>query len=125
MYYDGDENFHTAGINSIKDLFINDLTIPLRLIQYTEKYKKAHKLYTDNKDNIKTIISHSLGSAIAHHIIIENEQLNGRLYSTPALAIPHDRIAYVSHYGDPIAMFNVDQQNTKLYLGNPHTYTGY
>ena len=25
MYYDGDEKFHTAGINSIKDLFINDL----------------------------------------------------------------------------------------------------
>ena len=49
MYYDGDENFHTAGINSIKDLFINDLTIPLRFIRYTERYTKAHQLFTDNK----------------------------------------------------------------------------
>ena len=125
MYDDGDGKLYIAGTNPITYLFINDLTIPLRLIRYTERYKKPHKLYTDNKDNIKPIISHSLGSAIAHHIIVENEQLNGRLYSTPALAIPHDRIAYFSHYGDPIAMFNVDKQNTKLYLGNPHTYTSY
>ena len=126
LYYDGNENLYIAGTNSIKDLVINDLTIPFRgLIQYTDRYKKAHQLYTDNKDKIKTIISHSLGSVLAHHIIVENEELKGRLYSTPSLAIPHDRITYFSHYGDPIAMFNLDRTNRKLYLGNPHTYTGY
>ena len=108
MYYDGDENFHTAGINSIKDLFINDLTIPLRFIRHTERYTKAQQLFTDNKNTINTIISHSLGSVIAPHIIVDHEQLNGRLYSTPSLAIPHDRITYCSHYGDPIAMFKLD-----------------
>jgi hypothetical protein len=108
MYYDGDENFHTAGINSIKDLFINDLTIPLRFIRHTERYTKAQQLFTDNKNTINTSISHSLGSVIAPHIIVDHEQLNGRLYSTPSLAIPHDRITYCSHYGDPIAMFKLD-----------------
>ena len=41
------------------------------------------------------------------------------------LAIPHERRTYCSHYGDPIAMFNLDRQRRTLYLGNPHTYTGY
>jgi hypothetical protein len=53
------------------------------------------------------------------------EQLKGRLFATPSLARPHDRIEYVSHYGDPIAMFNLDRRTRKLYLGNPHTCTGY
>ena len=37
---------------------------------------------------------HSLGSVISHHIIVDKEQPNGRLYSTPSLAIPHTGIAY-------------------------------
>ena len=109
IYDDGDGKLYIAGINSIKDLFINDLTIPLRFIRHTERYTKAHQLFTDNKYNINTIISHSLGSVITPHIIVDHEQLNGRLYSTPSLAIPHDRITYCSHYGDPIAMFNLDR----------------
>jgi predicted alpha/beta superfamily hydrolase len=107
-------------------MFINDLTIPFRgLIQYTDRYKQAQELYNTNKDKIQTIVSHSLGSVIGYHLILENEQLNGRLYSSPSLAIPHARIEYFSHYGDPIAMFNLDRRNRRLYLGNPHTYTGY
>ena len=37
---------------------------------------------------------HSLGSVLSHHIIVDHEQPNGRLYSTPSLAIPHTGIAY-------------------------------
>ena len=70
-------------------------------------------------------MSHSLGSVISHHIILDNEQLKGRLYSTPSLAIPHERISCVSQYADPIAMFNLDIRTRRLYLGNPHTCTGY
>ena len=126
LYYDCDEKLYIAGTNSIKDLFINDLTIPFRgLIQYTDRYARANQLYTTRKDKIKTIVSHSLGSVIAQHIVLENEQLKGRLYSTQSLAIPHERIKYFSHYGDPIAMFNLDRRNRRLYFGNPHTYTGY
>ena len=95
LYYDGNEKLYIAGTNSIKDFFSNDLSIPLRLIQYTDRYNQAHQLYTANKDKIKTIVSHSLGSVIAHHIILENEQLMGRLYSTPSLAIPHERIEHL------------------------------
>ena len=89
---------YIAGTNSIKDLVINDLTIPLRLIQYADRYKQAHQLFNDNKDHIRTSVSHSLGSVIAHHIILENKQLNGRLYPTPSLPIPHERIKYVSQW---------------------------
>ena len=106
-------------------VLINDSEIPLRLIHYTYRYNKARQVYTDNKSKFQTLISHSLGSVIAHHIIVEHEQLKGRLYSTPSLAIPHDRKTDFSHYGDPIAMFNLDTTNRTLYLGNPHTYTGY
>ena len=126
IYYAGDENKYIAGTNSIKDLFINDLTIPFRgWIQYTDRYDRAHQIYTATKDKIKTIVSHSLGSVIAHHKILANEQLKGRLYSTPSWAIPHERIEYFSHSGDPIAMFKLHRRNRKLYLGNPHTYPGY
>ena len=125
LRYDGNQKIYTAGTNSLKDFVINDLTIPLRVLRYTERYKQAHHVFTNNKDNIKTAISHSLGSVIAHHIIVDNKQLNGRLYSTPSLAIPHDRRKYCSHHGDPIAMFKLDRTIRKLYLGNPHTYTGY
>jgi hypothetical protein len=107
-------------------MFINDLNIPFRgLIQYTDRYEQAQELYTDTKHKIKTIVSHSLGSVISYHIILENEQLNGRLYSSPSLAIPHESIEYFSNYGDPKAMFNLDRRNRRLYLVNPHTYTGY
>jgi hypothetical protein len=71
---------------------LNELTLPFRLIQYTDRYNQAHQLLDSSKDKITTIISHWLGSAIAHHLIVENEQLNGRLYSTPSLARPHERI---------------------------------
>ena len=97
----------------------------MRLIQYTDRYNQARQLYTANKDKINTIVSHSLGSVIAHHILLDNEQLNGRLYSTPSLAILHERIEYFSHCGDPIAMLNLYKRNRTLYLCNPHTYTGY
>jgi hypothetical protein len=100
--------------NYIQDLVINDLTIPLILIQYTDNYKQAHQLFDNNKDKIRNIVSHSLWSVIAHHLILENKQLNGRLYSTPSLARPRESIKHVSHYGDPIAMFNLDRQNRKL-----------
>jgi hypothetical protein len=92
IYYDGNKNFHIAGTNSIKDLVINDSTIPLRLIQYPGRYKQAHQLLDSFKHKIRTIVSHSLGSVIAHHRILESEQLNGRSYSTPSLASPHERI---------------------------------
>ena len=59
-----------AGTNSIKDLFVNDLNIPFRgSIQYTDRHNRAHQLYTAHKDKIKTIVSHSLGSVIAHHTL--------------------------------------------------------
>ena len=108
------------------DLDINDLNIPFRgLTHYTDRYARAHQLYTTHIDNIKTLVSHSLGSVIVHNLILENVQLKGRLYSTPYLAIPHARIEYFSHYGDPIAMFKFDRRHRRLCLGNPHTHTGY
>ena len=94
-------------------------------MQYTDRYKQAYQFLIDTKNQIKTIVSHSLGSVVAHHIILENEQLSCRFYSTPSLAIPHEKLEYVSHYGDPISMFNSDRQHRNLYSSNPHTYTGY
>ena len=57
IYSDGDGQLYIAGTTSIKDLVNNDLTIPIILIRYTERYNQAHQRYTDNKDNIKTSIS--------------------------------------------------------------------
>ena len=124
LYYDGDGKLYIAVTSSLKVLLVDDLTIPSRLIRNAERYKRAPQLVTDNTDNTKTIISHSLGAVIGHHILVDNEQLDGRLYSTPSLAIPHDSITYVPHSGDPIAMFNLDSTHRKFYLGNPHAYTG-
>jgi hypothetical protein len=121
IYYDGNQK-NIAGIKCIKDLVINDLTIPLILIHYTDRYKQAHQLFDSTKDKIIIITSHSLGSVIAHHPILDNEQLTGRLYSTPSLARHHERIEVVSQHGDPIAMLNLDRRTRQLYLGNPHTY---
>ena len=41
LYYDGNEKLYIAGTSSIQDLIINDLTIPLRLTQYTDRYKTS------------------------------------------------------------------------------------
>ena len=119
---DGNGQLYIAGTTSIKDLVNNDLTIRLILVRYTERYNQARQRYTDNKDTIQTSIYHSFGSVIWHHILEEHEQLNGRLYSTPSLAIPHDRTTCFSHYDNPIARCTLDTQARKLYLGN---YTGY
>jgi hypothetical protein len=107
--YDGNQKIYITGTNSIKDLVINDLTLPLGVIHYTDRYKQSYQMFDSSKDKVITMISHSLVSSIAHHIILENEHLNGRLYSTPSLAIPHDRIEYFSNYGGPIAIFNLDR----------------
>jgi hypothetical protein len=114
FFYDGNKKIYIAGTNYIKDLVIHDLTLPLGLIQYTDRYKQAQQLYDNNKDKIDTIVSHSLGSIIAHHLILDNEQLKGRLYATQSLARPHDLKQYFSHYGDPIAMFNLYRTHRKL-----------
>ena len=123
--YDGNQTLYIAGANSTKYLFINDLTIPLRFIHYTYRYIQAPQLFTENKNNNNARVYHSLGSVIAHHIILDDTHLNGCLYSTPSLAIPHDRIKYLSHHGDPIAMMNLGRRRRTLYLGSPHTHTGY
>ena len=60
------------------------------------------------------MIYHSLGSVISHHIIVSNKQLNGRFYSTPSLAIPHDRVEYCSQHGEPIAMFDLYRTSITL-----------
>ena len=61
---------YIAGTNSIKDLFINDLTVPfIELVQYTDRYGNANQLYIAHQRKMKTIVSHSLGSVIAHRII--------------------------------------------------------
>ena len=51
IYYDGNEQLCIAGTTSIKDLFINDLTIPLRLIQYTDRYQQANQTFDDSNNN--------------------------------------------------------------------------
>jgi hypothetical protein len=93
---------------------LTELTLPLILIHYTARYNQAHQLFYNNKDTMQTIISDCLGSAKAHHRIVENEQLSGRLYSTPSLARPHERINYFSQYGDPIAVFKLHRQHRTM-----------
>ena len=43
LHYDGNDNLFLAGTNSIQDLLINGLTIPLILIQYTDIYVYINK----------------------------------------------------------------------------------
>jgi len=102
---------------------MTDLTIPLNVLSLTPRYKQAEqliKLY-----NPKTLVGHSLAGRIFNDIGKINKLLNVRTYGAPIISAPWSSSTNrQSHYGDPIALFDLGARREGL-MTNPHSYHGY
>lgn len=113
-----------SGTHSVGDVF-TDLTIPFHLLPYTQRYIDADNILKKNK-YIDTIVSHSLGSAIAAILIQEPQIKQGRSYGAPTV-FAHKKLKSFRHYGDPVSISNrvAGDSETNLFIGNPHSYEGF
>jgi hypothetical protein len=102
---------------------MTDLTIPLNVLSLTPRYKQAEQLI--NLYNPKNLVGHSLAGRIFNDIGETNKSLNVRTYGAPILSMPWSSSSNrQSHYGDPIALFDLGAHREGL-MGNPHSYHGY
>ena len=116
---------YIAGTSKASDI-ITDLTIPIKNLNKTERYKISENILKNNP-NIKTIVGHSLGGSIASTLVEKYyshpREIKARVYGA-ATEKKLKNIKYFRHRFDPVSMFNVDPINT-LYFGNPHSYEGF
>jgi len=120
---------YIAGTSKPSDL-ITDLTIPIKNLNKTERYKISEKLLEQNPD-VDTIIGHSLGGAIASTLIEKyyshpTRKVQARVYGS-ATEKHLKNIKYYRHKFDPVSIFNVNPDvNTFYFKGfNPHSYEGF
>jgi len=114
-----------SGTHSIKDV-LTDLTIPFGMLGYTERFKQAELVLKKN-ENIDTIVSHSLGSAIAHKLADMGQIKTVRAYGSPTL-YKHKKILHLRHYGDPVSVstrWGDSNEINTMYAGNVHSYDGF
>jgi hypothetical protein len=114
---------HPNKFNTTSD-YVTDLAIPFSDLSHTNRAIQANNIYNLHKNNITTIVSHSLGSSISETILMNNKSLKGVLYSSPTGRIKRPNVKYRSHYFDPVTTFN-NKTEQSLYFGNPHSYSGY
>lgn len=105
---------------------MTDLTIPIGMLPYTQRYISARRVLLNNP-GIDTIIGHSLGGAIAHALADNVQVRRVRSYGSPTI-FTHPKVMNFRHDYDPISIVNrlggsVAVQNK--YWSNPHTYAGF
>ena len=91
----------------------------------TPRYKAAARAVLNNKD-IRLVVGHSYGAAVAHQLIRTFSHLKGRGYAYPhARFMSHPRFQTFRHYGDIISSFDFQAKTSKRPFRGPldaHTY---
>lgn len=121
MYISGT---HPNASNRTSD-YMTDLAIPLHLLATTHRYKQA-AYHLSLHPEVKTLVGHSLGGAIAQELAAANG-MHARVYGAPTL-FGRDGVEYYRHTGDPVsvtnwvgALFGHSPHSTAR-LGNPHSF---
>lgn len=122
------DTLYIAGTTNCYDVFV-DCLLPLHLLNYTKRYQLSEDIINNN-ENIKRVIGHSLGAAIVHNLIRDNDHLKeGIAIGSPNIITNsyNNRLKYFRHVGDPISICNTtDNLDEDIVLTlNPHTYKLY
>lgn len=120
IYVTGNK-MYIAGSHTLED-WVDDVGLPFGA-ESTTRYHQALKRWTPN---IKTVIGHSLGGAIAAAMTEGNANIKARTYAAPLFRISDNpRVESYRHYLDPVSMFDRHAHMTLPTSFNPHSYTGY
>ena len=118
VYVDGSTEY-IAGTKSFGDA-VDDLAIPLHMTNRTARYKSAARTLAANPQ-VRRVIGHSLGGAVAMQLQEDIPSLNSRTYGAPALSFSGSGERFRS-LGDPISMFDFGARETAPSSWNPHSY---
>ena len=97
------------------------------------RYKAAHKLIMidkfEGKNQIRAVVGHSKGAAVAHQLIMDFPHLKGRGYAYPHARMHSDtRFQTFRHFGDPASMLDFQAKTSdRPYRGplSAHESSGY
>lgn len=127
MYLHGD-TMYISGTHSARDVK-TDLFVPYGLTN-TQRYQEALEFYLFHKP--KTIVGHSLGSAIAKRIsddhmegVLEHQHV--RMYGAPMFLNTKLRRHEKSfrHTFDPVSFLDPTATSSSASGINPHAFTGF
>lgn len=132
IFIDGNR-MYIAGTKNMRDVWDDVSKIPFwGDVRNSERYQQATDALNDNPQ-VDTIISHSLGSAVAAEINKNNNnKYNTRMYGSPFIDFSFSRDPKNQRYrhpGDIISMFDTgavnEENNSTSNLINPHSYSGF
>ena len=112
---------YVAGTKSIRDVW-DDLKIPLGLTSLSHRYGEADRVL-DASPQIKRVVGHSLGGAVALELQKSHPQLNlqSETYGAPVMSLSGSNQRH-RHWLDPVAIFDWGAQTTLQEGLNPHSY---
>ena len=117
VYTAGDTLF-VAGTKSLRDAW-DDLKIPFGQTGRSQRYEDASRTLKA-MPQIKRVVGHSLGGAVALELQQRNPGLKSVTYGAPVTSVSGGE--RYRHAGDPVAAFDFGA-NTTLPGGlNPHSY---
>ena len=118
IFTDGDTEY-IAGTKSFGDV-VDDLSIPFGMTRGTARYDAAARTLVANPQ-IRRVVGHSLGGAVALQLQKDIPSLDSRTYGAPVLSFSGSSERMRS-LGDPISMFDFGSRETAPETWNPHSY---
>jgi hypothetical protein len=125
VFISGD-TMYIAGTHNPQDI-LDDMMLPIGFTTSTGRYRAARSHLTKQ---IRYVVGHSLGGAVANQLVANHNWLHGRIYSAPirsrsgASTAPHSRVQSFKHPYDPIAMFDQGAEQSS-FTPDIHGYRGY
>lgn len=118
LYPEGD-TLYIAGTKSLGDV-VDDITIPFGLTNMTQRYHDA-TLVLNKNPQIRTIIGHSLGGAVALQLQKEQPSITTRTYGAPVFSASGSSERR-REAGDPVAFFDFGATTSRPTSLNPHSF---
>jgi len=125
IFIAGDTMF-IAGTNRAQDVWDDVTKITLGNVADTERYRQANKLMSGQ---IKHVVGHSLGGAVAYRLVLEYSWLTATTYGAPLVTFgKHPRVRSIRRTRDIISIFDRAAEATPgdyFGPGSNHSYHGY
>ncbi len=117
-------------LQGVKDWGFDDLLlVPTHMTEHTQRYQDINDYVNNPATPVRTLVSHSLGSAVSSQYIVNHPGLNvrGRLYNQPSINIfgqDDPRIESYSDVFDPVSSLDFAASGRFSHVAMPHSYHG-
>ena len=110
-----------AGTKSLRDVW-DDLKIPFGATSWSQRYTDADRVL-DVSPQIRRVVGHSLGGAVALELQKSHPQLNlqSETYGAPVFSLSGSSQRH-RHWLDPVAILDWGAETTLPQGLNPHSY---